>query len=75
LGTFRKAFGTFEKPLMNGFVGGDFVFFRPKLGGDIDFGVIFVTQNKLKIRNSFFFTTELFLAGHLHTLSNSHIHT
>jgi hypothetical protein len=31
LGKFRKAFGTFEKPLMNGFVGSDFVFFRPNL--------------------------------------------
>jgi hypothetical protein len=28
LGKFRKAFGTFEKPLISGFVGSDFVFFN-----------------------------------------------
>jgi hypothetical protein len=30
-------FGIVENPFMNGFLAGDFIIFRPKVGGDIGF--------------------------------------
>jgi hypothetical protein len=34
-------------PVMRGFLGGDFVIFGHKVGGDTEFGVIFVKLNFL----------------------------
>jgi hypothetical protein len=33
----RGFFGIVKNPFMNGFLGGDFIIFRPKVGGDIGF--------------------------------------
>ncbi len=38
-------FGIVENPFMNGFLAGDFIIFRPKVGGDIGFWQIFISGN------------------------------
>jgi hypothetical protein len=36
LGKLGQTIGTTGKPLMSGFLGGDFMYFRPKVGEDIE---------------------------------------
>jgi hypothetical protein len=50
----------------------DFINFRPKLGGNIKFSVIFITIVNLKLKS--LFTIELYHQGHVHTRANHTSH-